>query len=56
MTIIEKPLLSHDMYDNVEEFYANFIDRMSTLETLQILIAANYLDIKPSDIVWIEDW
>lgn len=47
MKIIEKPLLSYEMKDNVEEFYANFINKMNTVEIFQTLLASNFLDIKP---------
>jgi S-phase kinase-associated protein 1 len=47
MKIIEKPMLSYDMKDNVEYFYANFIDSLTTVEVFEVLLAANFLDVKP---------
>ena len=47
MKIIEKPMLSNDMKDNVEYFYANFINKMTTVEVFEVLLAANFLDVKP---------
>lgn len=47
MKIIEKPMLSYDMKDNVEYFYANFINSLTTVEVFQVLLAANFLDVKP---------
>lgn len=47
MKIIEKPMLSYDMKDNVEYFYANFINSLTTVEVFEVLLAANFLDVKP---------
>jgi len=47
MKIIEKPMLSYDMKDNVEYFYANFINSLTTVEVFHVLLAANFLDVKP---------
>jgi S-phase kinase-associated protein 1 len=51
MKIIEKPMLSYEMKDNVEYFYANFIDNMTTVEVFQVLLAANFLDVKPLSVL-----
>lgn len=47
MTIPEKPLLSYDMKDNVQECYSEFINKFTTLEVLQLIMTANYLEVKP---------
>ena len=47
MKIIEKPMLSYDMKDNVEYFYANFINSLTTVEVFQVLLAAIFMDVKP---------
>ena len=47
MTIPEKPLLSYDMKDNVQECYSDFINKFTTLEVLQLIMTANYLEVKP---------
>lgn len=47
MKVIEKPMISYDMKDNVEYFYANFINSLTTVEVFQVLLAANFLDVKP---------
>jgi len=47
MTIPEKPLLSYDMKDNVQECYSEFINKFTTLEVLQLILTANYLEVKP---------
>ena len=47
MKIPEKPLLSYDMKDNVQECYSEFINKFSTLEVLQLILTANYLEVKP---------
>ena len=47
MTIPEKPLLSYDMKGNVQECYSEFINKFTTLEVLQLIMTANYLEVKP---------
>ena len=47
MTIPEKPLLSYDMKDNVQECYSEFINKFTTREVLELIDTANYLEVKP---------
>ncbi|AII17155.1 putative SCF ubiquitin ligase [Aureococcus anophagefferens virus] len=47
MKIPEKPLLSYDMKDNVQKPFAEFINKFSTLEVLQLILTADYLQVKP---------
>ena len=47
MTIPEKPMLSYDMKDNVQECYSEFINKLTTLEVLQLILTADYLEVKP---------
>lgn len=47
MTIPEKPLLSYDMKDNVQECYSEFINKFTTREVLELIMTANYLEVKP---------
>jgi len=44
---IEKPLKSTNMMDVVPEFDAKYIDIENLEEIFEIILAANYLDIKP---------
>lgn len=47
MKIPEKPLLSYDMKENVQKPFAEFINKFSTLEVLELILTANYLEVKP---------
>lgn len=46
MSEIEKPLISSEMCDVVQNWYANFVDIDDEM-VFEILLAANYMDIKP---------
>jgi S-phase kinase-associated protein 1 len=35
------------MKDNVQECYSEFINKFTTLEVLQLIMTANYLEVKP---------
>jgi len=47
MTDIEKPLKSNNMSDVVQEWYANFVDSEEHEMLFELILAANYMDIKP---------
>ena len=44
---IEKPLKSSNLADVVPEFDAKYIDIENLEEVFEIILAANYLDIRP---------
>lgn len=46
MTEIEKPLKSANMFEVVQEWYANFVQVEQEL-LFELILAANYMDIKP---------
>lgn len=46
MTHIEKPLKSSKMSENVQDWYANFVDEMETSMLLDVILAANFMDIQ----------
>lgn len=47
MTTIEKPLKSNKMSDVVQEWYAQFVDAEEHEMLFELILAANYMDIKP---------
>jgi len=47
MAPIEKPLKTNNLAEVVDKWYSNFIDIEKTDEIIEIVIAANYLDIDP---------
>lgn len=47
MTTIEKPLKSNKMSDVVQQWYAQFVDAEEHEMLFELILAANYMDIKP---------
>ncbi|CAJ1949905.1 unnamed protein product [Cylindrotheca closterium] len=47
MTDIEKPLKSNKMSDVVQEWYATFVDSEEHEMLFELILAANFMDIKP---------
>ena len=43
---IEKPLKTNKLSDVVPEFYGNYIESLSVEDLYELILAANYLDIK----------
>jgi S-phase kinase-associated protein 1 len=44
---IERPLTSLEMSDIVSQFDASFVDKLDQTQMFKLLLAANYMDIKP---------
>eukprot|EP01036_Dinobryon_divergens_P032520 gene32520-42130_t len=47
MNEIEKPLKSANIGDVVQDYYANFIGGLHQEDLFELILAANYMDIKP---------
>lgn len=47
MTELKRPLKSDKMSENVQPWYAEFADNLDQTMLFQLVLAANYMDIKP---------
>ena len=47
MTDVEKPLKSQNMADVLQKWYADFVDLEQQVLLFELILAANFMDIKP---------